>query len=52
MDYLQVVQSKTVQIFETLQKRGTTAHFKAIAGASVRGDGHPVRMRCHRRGSL
>jgi uncharacterized protein (TIGR02231 family) len=45
MDYLQVVQSKTVQIFESLQKRGTTAHFKTSAATSVRGDGHPVRMR-------
>jgi uncharacterized protein (TIGR02231 family) len=45
MDLLQVVQSKTVQIFESLQKRGTTAHFKANAATSVRGDGHPVRMR-------
>ena len=45
MEYLQVVQSKTVQIFESLQKRGTTAHFKANAETSVRGDGHPVRMR-------
>jgi uncharacterized protein (TIGR02231 family) len=45
MEYLQVVQNKTVQIFESLQKRGTTAHFKANGAASVRGDGHPVRMR-------
>lgn len=45
MEYLQVVQSKTVRIFESLQKRGTTAHFKANAAPSVRGDGHPVRMR-------
>jgi uncharacterized protein (TIGR02231 family) len=45
MEYLQVVQSKTVQLFESLQKRGTTAHFKANVTASVRGDGHPVRMR-------
>jgi uncharacterized protein (TIGR02231 family) len=45
MQYLQVVQSKTVQLFESLQKRGTTAHFKASVAASVRGDGHPVRMR-------
>ena len=43
--YLQVVQSKTVRIFESLSKRGTTAHFKAITAPSVRGDGHPVRMR-------
>jgi uncharacterized protein (TIGR02231 family) len=45
MEYLQVVQSKTVQLFESLQKRGTTAHFKANVAATVRGDGHPVRMR-------
>jgi uncharacterized protein (TIGR02231 family) len=45
MEYLQVVQSKTVQLFESLQKRGTTAHFKAHVAASVRGDGHPVRLR-------
>ena len=45
MQYLQVVQSKTVQIFETLRSRGTTAHFKASTMASVRGDGHPTRMR-------
>jgi uncharacterized protein (TIGR02231 family) len=44
MEYLQVVQNKTVQIFESLQKRGTTAHFRASAAPSVRGDGHPVRM--------
>jgi uncharacterized protein (TIGR02231 family) len=45
MEYLQVAQSKTVQIFESLQNRGTTAHFKAKTAHSVRGDGHPVRMR-------
>ncbi len=44
LEYLQVVQNKTVQLFEMLQKRGTTAHFRAIAAPSVRGDGHPVRM--------
>ena len=44
IEYLQVVQSKTVQIFQSLQKRGTTAHFVASAAPSVRGDGHPVRM--------
>jgi uncharacterized protein (TIGR02231 family) len=43
--YLQVVQSKTVRIFESLQKRGTTAHFKATTTPNVRGDGHPVRIR-------
>jgi uncharacterized protein (TIGR02231 family) len=45
MQYLQVVQSKTVQIFETLRNRGTTAQFKAIAVNSVRGDGHQTRLR-------
>tara|TARA_R110002096_G_scaffold16898_13_gene58143 strand:- start:1615 stop:3537 length:1923 start_codon:yes stop_codon:yes gene_type:complete len=45
IEYLQVIQSKTVKIFETLQKRGTTAHYKATAAPTVRGDGHPVRMR-------
>jgi uncharacterized protein (TIGR02231 family) len=48
IEYLQVVQSKTVQLFESLQRRGTTAHFKASTAASVRGDGHPVRMRIGR----
>jgi uncharacterized protein (TIGR02231 family) len=48
IEALQVVQGKTVQIFETLQKRGTTAHFKANAAPGVRGDGHPVRMRIGR----
>ena len=47
-DYLQVVQSKTVQIFQSLQKRGTTAHFKATSDASVRGDGYSVRVRIGR----
>jgi uncharacterized protein (TIGR02231 family) len=45
VEYLQVVQGKTVQIFESLQKRGTTAQFLAKAAPAVRGDGHPVRMR-------
>lgn len=44
IEYLQIVQSKTVKIFESLQKRGTTAHYRAEDGASVRGDGHPVRV--------
>ena len=45
MQYLQVVQSKTVEIFASLENRGTTTHFKASTMASVRGDGHPTRMR-------
>ncbi len=42
--YLQVVQGKTVQIFQSLRKRGTTAHFKAMSSAIVRADGHSVRL--------
>lgn len=45
LDYLQVIQAKTVKIFQTLQKRGTTAQYSATAAPRVRGDGHPVRMR-------
>jgi len=45
LDYLQVVQGKAVQLFESLEKRGTTVHFKADAAPSVRGDGHPVWLR-------
>jgi uncharacterized protein (TIGR02231 family) len=44
IEYLQVVQGRTVSIFERLEKRGTTAHFKAQPAQSVRGDGHPVRL--------
>lgn len=45
LELLQIVQSKTVQIFDSLEDRGTTAHFKALAAPTVRGDGQPVRMR-------
>jgi uncharacterized protein (TIGR02231 family) len=44
LEFLQVVQGRTVSIFESLEKRGTTAHFKAQPAQSVRGDGHPVRL--------
>ena len=44
IDFLEVVQGRTVSIFESLAKRGTTAHFKAQRAQSVRGDGHPVRL--------
>jgi uncharacterized protein (TIGR02231 family) len=44
MEYLQVVQGRTVKIFESLERRGTTIHFRAAAAGSVRGDGHPVRL--------
>ncbi|MBW2455786.1 MAG: mucoidy inhibitor MuiA family protein [Deltaproteobacteria bacterium] len=43
-EYLQIVQGKTVRLFQSLQKRGTTAHFKAIDTAIVRADGHSVRL--------
>ena len=43
-DYLQVVQSKTVQIFQSLQQRGTTSQFKAKSATNVRADGRSVRV--------
>lgn len=52
-DYLQVVQSKTVQIFQSLQQRGTTAQFKAMSTTNVRADGRSVRVpigRAHLKG--
>lgn len=41
---LQVTQSKTVQIFQSLQQRGTTTQFKALTTARVRNDGRSVRV--------
>ncbi|HXK19680.1 MAG TPA: mucoidy inhibitor MuiA family protein [Polyangiaceae bacterium] len=41
---LQVTQSKTVQIFQSLQQRGTTAQFKALSTTNVRADGRSVRV--------
>jgi uncharacterized protein (TIGR02231 family) len=41
---LQVVQSKTVQIFQSLQQRGTTAQFKAMSATNVHADGRSVRV--------
>lgn len=32
------------RVFETLQERGTTAHFPALGGQTIRGDGRPVRV--------
>lgn len=43
--YLERVQSKTVEIFQGLQKRGTTAHFIAKDPAIVRSDGRSIRLR-------
>lgn len=48
LQYLEIVQSKTVQIFQSLQSRGTTAHFKSEDTATVRGDGRSVRLRIGR----
>ncbi len=42
--YLQVVQSKTVQMFQSLEERGTTAQFKAVTATKVRADGRSVRV--------
>src|SRR6185312_11914554 len=41
---LQVIQAKTVQIFQSLQQRGTTAQLKALAPTNVRADGRSVRV--------
>lgn len=43
--YLERVQSKTVEIFQGLQKRGTTAHFTAKDPVIVRSDGRSIRVR-------
>jgi uncharacterized protein (TIGR02231 family) len=40
----QVTQSKTVQIFQSLQQRGTTTQFKAMGTAQLRADGRAVRV--------
>ncbi len=41
---LQITQSKTVQIFQSLQQRGTTTQFKALGATKVRADGRSVRV--------
>ena len=41
---LELTQSKTVQIFQSLQQRGTTTQFKAIGTTRVRADGRSVRI--------
>lgn len=45
---LEVVQHNAVQIFQQLRARGTTQPFKAEGRATVRSDGHPVRLRVGR----
>jgi uncharacterized protein (TIGR02231 family) len=44
IDYMSVVRQKTVQIFQSLQQRGTTAQFKAMSPAKVRADGRSVKV--------
>ncbi len=44
IEYLEIVQNKTVQIFQSLQQRGTTAQFKGLSPAKVRADGRSVRV--------
>jgi uncharacterized protein (TIGR02231 family) len=44
LEYFEQVQNKTVQIFQGLQQRGTTAHFAASRAAVVRSDGRPIRL--------
>lgn len=43
-EVLQVTQGKTVQIFQSLQQRGTTAQFKAMSPSAIRADGRSVRV--------
>lgn len=45
LELLERVQSKTVQIFQGLQTRGTTAHYVAKDPAIVRSDGRSIRLR-------
>jgi uncharacterized protein (TIGR02231 family) len=44
LEYFERVQTKTVELFQGLQKRGTTAHFDAVEPAIVRSDGRSVRL--------
>jgi uncharacterized protein (TIGR02231 family) len=44
IEHLEIVQSKTVQIFASLEQRGTTAQFKALSTTKVRADGRSVRV--------
>jgi uncharacterized protein (TIGR02231 family) len=44
VQHLEIVQSKTVSIFQTLEQRGTTTQFKAMGSTKVRADGRSVRV--------
>lgn len=41
---LQMVQSRSVQLFQQIQKRGTTAHFAGLGRQTIRGDGRSARV--------
>jgi uncharacterized protein (TIGR02231 family) len=47
-DQLVQVQGKAAQVFQQLRTRGTTALFAGDSKPTVRGDGHPVRVRIGR----
>jgi uncharacterized protein (TIGR02231 family) len=44
LDFQAACQARAEKIFQTLQQRGTTAHFKALGIQTVRSDGRPVRV--------
>ncbi len=48
VDQLVQVQGKAAEMFQQLRTRGTTALFSGDAKPTVRGDGHPVRVRIGR----
>ena len=44
IEHFEITRSKTVQIFQSLEQRGTTAQFKALSTTKVRADGRSVRV--------
>lgn len=44
LEYFEEVQTRTVQLFQALASRGTTAHFVALESGLVRSDGVAVRV--------
>lgn len=44
LEALQVIQAKTVQIFQSLQQRGTTTQFRAKTSTKLRADGRSARV--------
>jgi uncharacterized protein (TIGR02231 family) len=45
LEYFERVQSKTIEMFQGLQQRGTTAHFTGLDPTIVRSDGRSIRVR-------